>query len=166
MGIDPAPFWANLFLYHFESSTSLHLPNSRVHYNFHSIGRCFDELSVINFFENFKEIYSKELDLKLEHRGSHATFFRDIEIKDGIFVYKLFDKRDESIRVKVHFRIAKLKKFFPFFCPIYSFTALNSCFLKNQRPSWVYFLKDIIKYPMNSFCILLILANERCHLNF
>ena len=43
-------------------------------------------------------IYPKELELKLEHQGSNAKFFDlDIEIKDGVFVYKLFDKRDISI---------------------------------------------------------------------
>ena len=45
--------------------------------------------------DNFKEIYPKELELKLEHHGNHATFLDlDIEIKDDMFVYKLFDKRD------------------------------------------------------------------------
>ena len=40
-------------------------------------------------------IYPKELELKLEHQGSNAKFLDlDIEIKDGVFVYKLFDKRD------------------------------------------------------------------------
>ena len=50
---------------------------------------------VYSFLENFKDIYPEELELKLEHHGTHATFLDlDIEIKDGIFVYKLFDKRD------------------------------------------------------------------------
>ena len=39
------------------------------------------------FFKNFKEIYPKELDLKIEHYGSHATFLDlDIHIKN-------FDKK-------------------------------------------------------------------------
>ena len=81
MGIDPAPFWANLFLYHFEAKyiTSLVSARSKIPYNFHSFGR-FIGLCVINyknsFFDNFKDIYPKELELKLEHQGSHATFFR------------------------------------------------------------------------------------------
>ena len=40
-------------------------------------------------------IYPKHLQLKCEHQGNHATFLElDITIMDGIFVYKLFDKRD------------------------------------------------------------------------
>ena len=86
MGIDPAPFWANLFLYHFETKyiTSLVSARSKISYNnFHSIGRFIDDLCVINdktsFLDNFKDIYPKELDLKLEHQGSHATF-KDLHI--------------------------------------------------------------------------------------
>ena len=34
--------------------------------------------------------------MKCEHQGTHATFLDlDIQIVDGVFVYKLFDKRDE-----------------------------------------------------------------------
>ena len=40
-------------------------------------------------------IYPKELELKDEHQGDHGTFFNlDITIKEEIFTYKLFDKRD------------------------------------------------------------------------
>ena len=43
----------------------------------------------------YKDIYPPELELKIEHQGGHATFLDlDITIKDDIFVYKLFDKRD------------------------------------------------------------------------
>ena len=41
-------------------------------------------------------MYPGELELKLEHVGTHATFLDlDIEIEDGMFVYKLFGKRDK-----------------------------------------------------------------------
>ena len=34
--------------------------------------------------------------LKCEHHGMHATFLDlDIKISDGVFVYKLYDKRDD-----------------------------------------------------------------------
>ena len=56
-------------------------------------------ISVLNdggeFANTNKNIYPEELDLKLEHSGTHATFLNlDINITDGKFVYKLFDKRD------------------------------------------------------------------------
>ena len=42
-----------------------------------------------------KDIYPPELQLKVERSGNHATFLNlDITVKDGVFVYKIFDKRD------------------------------------------------------------------------
>ena len=41
-------------------------------------------------------IYPPEHELNCEHQGTHATFLDlDINVVDNIFVYKLFDKRDE-----------------------------------------------------------------------
>ena len=66
--------------------------------HFHST-KCFiDDLSAINdggeFERSVCEIYPKELELKVEHQGDHATFLNlDITIKEGTFIYKLFDKR-------------------------------------------------------------------------
>ena len=102
MGIDPAPFWANLFLYFFESKfikELISLSPKRAHL-YNNTGRFIDDLCAINdggdFKKAFKSIYPKELDLKLEHEGIHATFLDlDITIRDGVFVYKLFDKRDQ-----------------------------------------------------------------------
>ena len=47
------------------------------------------------FGRSFHLIYPSDLHLKCEHQGIHATVL-DLEINviDGIFVYKLFDKRD------------------------------------------------------------------------
>ena len=101
MGIDPAPFWANLFLYHFESEyvKGLISTSSPSAYNFHSVGRFIDDLCALNdrdeFHKCYKQIYPKELDLKVEHHGSHASFLDlDITVENNIFRYKLFDKRD------------------------------------------------------------------------
>ena len=101
MGIDPAPFWANLFLYFFESKyvTSLVSQGSPRAFKYHGTGRFIDDLCAINdgheFSKSFRNIYPKELELKIEHQGTHATFLDlDITIKDNIFIYKLFDKRD------------------------------------------------------------------------
>ena len=101
MGIDPAPFWANLFLYHFESEyvKGLISASSPSAYNFHSVGRFIDDLVALNdrdeFHNCYKKIYPKELDLKVENHGSHASFLDlDITVENNIFRYKLFDKRD------------------------------------------------------------------------
>ena len=48
------------------------------------------------FGRSYKSIYPPELELKCEHQGTHATFLDlDITISNGIFIYKLFDKRDD-----------------------------------------------------------------------
>ena len=101
MGIDPAPFWANLFLYTYEKEYISNLipidPIKARH--FHSTKRFIDDLCAINdggeFGRIFKDIYPEELELKIEHSGQHASFLNlDITIEDSIFVYKLYDKRD------------------------------------------------------------------------
>ena len=101
MGIDPAPFWVNLFLYFFESKfiKDLRSQSSERAFLYKNTSRFIDDLCTINdnfdFKETFKTIYPEELDLKLEHEGTHATFLDlDITIRDRVFVYKLFDKRD------------------------------------------------------------------------
>ena len=101
MGIDPAPFWANLFLYQYEQRymTQLIEQDKVKARHFHSTKRFIDDLCAVNdgnMFESvYREIYPDELELKVEHSGSHASFLNlDISIKDGVFVYKLFDKRD------------------------------------------------------------------------
>ena len=101
MGIDPAPFWANLFLYTYESdfiSRTIPLDPIKARH-FHATKRFIDDLIAINdggeFGKVFREIYPEELELKEEHAGDHANFLQlDISKVDDIFVYKLYDKRD------------------------------------------------------------------------
>ena len=39
------------------------------------------------FNDAYKDIYTPELQLKVEHSGTHATFLNlDITVKDGVFV--------------------------------------------------------------------------------
>ena len=69
-------------------------------YKYHATSRFIDDLFTINhddeFSKSFKCIYSEEIELKLEHNGTDVTFLDlDIKIKNGTFVYKLFDKRDK-----------------------------------------------------------------------
>ena len=101
MGIDPAPFWANLYLYHYESEFVTRLSKSDRYrgFKFKNCFRFIDDACCINdsdeFEKSHKEIYPDELQLKCEHKGDHATFLElDISIEDDIFKYKLYDKRD------------------------------------------------------------------------
>ena len=106
VGIKPAPFWANHYLY--ESMN----PNYESKYITNAIrtdklrGRQFGstfqfivDLCALNdggeFSKAFLEIYSTELELKVENNGSHATFLDlDIFIDKGKFIYKMVDKQD------------------------------------------------------------------------
>ena len=46
------------------------------------------------FGRSIYDIYPKELKLKIEHQGDHATLFNlDIIINKGTLMYKLFDKK-------------------------------------------------------------------------
>ena len=48
------------------------------------------------FSKSFNCIYQGELETKLEQSGGHACFLDlVIKIEDGVFAYKLFDKRDK-----------------------------------------------------------------------
>ena len=67
--------------------------------HFHATKRFIDDLGTLNdgglFDDVYKDIYPPKLQLKVEHSGTHATFFKlDIIVKDGVFLYKLFYKRD------------------------------------------------------------------------
>ena len=46
------------------------------------------------FLTSFRNINPKELDLKVERQGNHASFLDlDIKVEGSVFVYKPFDKR-------------------------------------------------------------------------
>ena len=101
MGIDPAPFWANLYLYKYECEFVGDLAHGQLQKakKFHGCSRFIDDLCCLNdggeFGTSHHSIYPENLVLKCEHQGTHATFLDiDITVVDGIFVYKLFDKRD------------------------------------------------------------------------
>ena len=68
-------------------------------FNFRNCFRFIDDACCINDSDEFEKshenIYPNELQLKCEHKGDHATFLElDITIVDGMFHYKLYDKRD------------------------------------------------------------------------
>ena len=101
MGIDPAPFWANLHLYKYEFDfiKSLMSTDKGRAMKFRYASRFIDDEKNLNdggeFGRSYHQIYPSYLQLKCEHQGTHATFMDlEVNISDGIFVYKLFDKRD------------------------------------------------------------------------
>ena len=105
MGIDSAPFWANLYLHFYESEYITKLIKSKDRqvrfrgFKFKNSFRFIDDCCNLNDNNAFslyhKDIHPPELELKCEHNGNHATFLElDIQIIDNQFVYKLFDKRD------------------------------------------------------------------------
>ena len=102
MGSDPAPFMANLFLYHYESNWIRNLKKNSIQRarRFRHTFRYIDDLLTINdndeFSKSFKDIYPPELQLNLEHSGNQVSFL-DLQItnENGHLNTKLFDKRDD-----------------------------------------------------------------------
>ena len=102
MGSDPAPFFANLFLFFYEvqwikSTKKLDYGRAR---RFLNTFRFIDDLIAANdygeFERSFREIYPPELSLKKENEiDTEGTFYDlDIIVKDGKFDHKLYDKRN------------------------------------------------------------------------
>ena len=102
MGSDPAPFFANLFLFYYESMWLKSIKNQQYGKarKFGNVFRFIDDLIAINdggeFEANFKEIYPSELLLKKENTSCTEATFLDLHlsITDGHIKTKLYDKRD------------------------------------------------------------------------
>ena len=101
MGSDPAPFMANLFLYHYENIWMKQLKKDDIQKarRFSHTFRFIDDLLTINddnlFNDNFGNIYPEELQLNLESSGDSVNFL-DLNLKNrnGHVEVKLYDKRD------------------------------------------------------------------------
>ena len=102
MGSDPAHFFANLFLYFYESKWMNELPKNDLTKarKLCNIFRFTDDLNSINdggeFESNYSNIYPEEFQLGKENIDKLEASFLDlnIKIKDGKFHFGLFDKRD------------------------------------------------------------------------
>ena len=85
-GSDPAPFFANLFLYYYESNWIKSIKKNDLirARRLCNIFRFIDDLSVINdaeeFENNFKHIYPKELELTKENVNYSEVSFLDLNI--------------------------------------------------------------------------------------
>ena len=102
MGSDPAPYFANLFLYHYESTwlKTVKKNDNILARKFGNVFRYIDDLLALNdgkSFESFrKEIYPPELQLNKENIIDTETNFLDLHIKinNKTFTTMLYDKRD------------------------------------------------------------------------
>ena len=86
---DQAPFFANLFLYIMNDLTRAT--------KIRNLFRFIDDLNMINdggkFENNFKDIYSEELQLNKDNFEASFLDFQ-IKIQNGKFIVGLFDKRN------------------------------------------------------------------------
>lgn len=102
MGSDPAPFFANLFLYFYERKWVMDLKKKDLAMarKFGCAFRFIDDLNIMNdggvFEKHFKEIYPVEMELSKENDGYLKASFLDldIEIVNNKFCLGLYDKRD------------------------------------------------------------------------
>ena len=103
MGSDPAPFFANLFLSHYEAKWIKTL--SRTDYarakRVFNVFRFIDDLVILNdqgeFSRSFLEIYPEQLVLNKENDNTNmkASYLDlNISISDNRFEYELYDKRN------------------------------------------------------------------------
>ena len=107
MRIDPAPFWANFFSYTYENEymSKLSSNDKVVARHFHGTKRFIDfidDLATLKdgdvFNDVCKDIYFPEIQLHVEHPGTHVTFLNlDITVKDGVFIYGFFNKFDDFL---------------------------------------------------------------------
>ena len=102
MGSDPAPFFANLFLYYYESKWIKNVQRSDLHKarKFANTFRFIDDLVAINdgseFEKSFRDIYPVEMELGKENDGTNSATFLDLKISiiDNKFSLGLYDMRD------------------------------------------------------------------------
>ena len=102
MGSDPVPFFANLFLFFYESRWSKSSKNTNygIARKFGNIFRFIHDLIEINDgneFENYcNKIYAPELILKKENTSHKEITFLDLHlcINEGQIQTSLYDKRD------------------------------------------------------------------------
>ena len=150
MGSDPAPFIANLFLYVYENRYMNGLKKSDLSRarNLRHVFRFIDDLIAINdndeFLKSYKEIYPQQMELKVENQGtikaSHLDL--DLEIKDHVFISRLYDKR-EAFKfdvVRMPFKCSNMP--YKMFYSTISAEVLRIC---RATSSYLFFLESVKK---------------------
>ena len=112
------------------------------------------------FSKPFNCIYPGELETKLEQSGEHACFLDlVIKIEDGIFAYKLFDKRDKFPStifcvLCISRSTLKLEHFLPraseLFSRMLSQQANWSCFNKHSKSFSKIFFNYYLAAPLST----------------
>ena len=104
MGLDVSGTFANLYLHRLEYEFLIKLIkyDARAAYYYNGCMRYIDDLCCLNddgnFGKNYKNIYPKELELKCENKGNHATFLdMEILVRNGQYAFKQYDKRDKFL---------------------------------------------------------------------
>ena len=84
MGSDPAPFFANLFLYHYERQWLLNMKKKDLAKarKFGETFRFIDDLCALNdggeFEKHYREIYPEEMQLGKENKDNKKASFLDL----------------------------------------------------------------------------------------
>ena len=152
MGSDPAPFFANLFLYHYESKWlhSLKSSDYQIARRFGNVFRYIDDLLAINdngeFERNYLNIYPSELELKKENTTNDTASFLDFQltIQEGNISTQLYDKRDsysfKIVRLPYKSSTLPSKMFFS----TISAELLRICRATSLLPSYIETAKTLI----------------------
>ena len=87
MDLDPAPYFANLFLFHYVSKwlKKTKKSNNILARKFGKTFRFIDDLNTINdggeFEKHWTEIYPSELELKKENKDNDHVIFLDLDLR-------------------------------------------------------------------------------------
>ena len=112
MGIDPAPFMANLFLFYYENRFMVDLISSKEVFRAKKLSKSFrylDDLLALNdsglFKASIKDIYPSELKLSCTDVNTIQADYLDLDLflVDKFFGVKLFDKRDNFNFIPINY---------------------------------------------------------------
>ena len=152
MGSDPAPFIANLFLYIYENKFMENLKKTDLKRakNLRHVFRFIDDLIALNdddeFLRSYKEIYPKEMELKVENNEINAASFLDLgfQVEDRIFKSNLYDKR-EAFQFSV-IRMPNKSSNMPYkmFYSTISAEILRICRATSHYPSFINSVRKLI----------------------
>ena len=112
MGIDPAPFMANLFLFYYENRFMVDLISSKEVFRAKKLSKSFrylDDLLALNdsglFKASIKDIYPSELKLSCTDVNTIQADYLDLDLflVEKFFGVKLFDKRDNFNFIPINY---------------------------------------------------------------